>query len=283
MLKSQTQPSTTAGHTDETRGSGKKYRPLRRWALENGKLVPLRRKRKWLRGQRQQYEQQSGGWASPPNAPACRRTAAAARRATSGNDLSKAPPEIDASNAAGTLRGNVPAFRPAASMEEKEGLAKGLVGAPRGAKTEGRGCLVGAPRGVKTTGNVNNAAGALRGDAPVFHPQASTGEMDTLPSGLVGAPMGAKMEGRGCPVGAPKGVKTEGTPSNAAGALRGDAPVFHPGAGRREIKNLPHGLVRTPGGVKTEGRGARTETLEPVATRDGEEEEATNRVRPAAS
>ena len=132
MLKSQTQPSTTAGHTDETRGSGKKYRPLRRWALENGKLVPLRRKRKWLRGQRQQYEQRSGGWASPPNAPACRRTAAVEQRATIDGDLSKALPDSDTSNAAGTLRGDAPVFRPAASMEEKEVLAKDLVGAPWG-------------------------------------------------------------------------------------------------------------------------------------------------------
>ena len=109
------------------------------------------------------------------------------------------------------------------------------------------------------------------------------GEMDTLPTGLVGALRGAKMEGRGCPVGAPKGVKTEGTPSNAAGTLRGDAPVFHPKASRREMEKLPNGLVGTPGGVKTEGRGARTKTLEPVATHDGEGGEATDRGRRAAS
>ena len=58
-------------------------------------------------------------------------------RKGAGDDVARCQP----SNAAVKLRGNAPVFHPAASMEGKEGAAKGLVGAPRGAKTEGRGCL----------------------------------------------------------------------------------------------------------------------------------------------
>ena len=43
------------------------------------------------------------------------------------DDIARCQP----SNAAVTLRKNAPVFRPAASMEEKEGSARGLVGAPR--------------------------------------------------------------------------------------------------------------------------------------------------------
>ena len=62
-------------------------------------------------------------------------------RKGAGDDVARYQP----SNAAVTLRGNAPVFHPAASTEEKEGVAKGLVGAPRGAKTEGRGCLAPPP------------------------------------------------------------------------------------------------------------------------------------------
>ena len=44
--------------------------------------------------------------------------------------------------------------------------------------------------------------------------------------------MGAKTEGRRCPVGIPSGVKKDGTPRNVLIALRGSAPVFRPQTSR---------------------------------------------------
>ena len=90
-------------------------------------------------------------------------------REEAGDDVARCQP----SNAAVTLRRNASVFRPAASMEEKEGSARGLVGAPRRAKTQGRGCPVGTPSGVKTDGTPSNAPRALRKSAPVFRPQTS--------------------------------------------------------------------------------------------------------------
>ena len=158
VLRSKSSSFRAARHTDEKKGAGKSHRPLRRWAMHDGQLVPLRGKRKFLRAQRRQAARRTSKWASWPNASARRPATTVGQRAppndtsnpsnlrggapafepkagkVAGDDVARYQP----SNAAVPLRWNAPMFRPAASVEEKEGAAKGLVGAPRGAKTEGR-------------------------------------------------------------------------------------------------------------------------------------------------
>ena len=80
VLKSKTSSFMAAGHTDDKKGPGKLHRPLRRWAIRDGQLVPLRGKRAFLRAQRRQAAARTSKWASWPTASAHRRCALACMR-----------------------------------------------------------------------------------------------------------------------------------------------------------------------------------------------------------
>ena len=119
-LKSKSLPATTVGRTDNDGGRRRRYHPLRRWTTRDGRLVPLRGGRKFLRAQQKLAGRWTSKWASRPTASTGRRGAAVGTRVTISRDsLGSLFP-----TGASVLRGDAPVFTPNARGSTFAGLRR---------------------------------------------------------------------------------------------------------------------------------------------------------------